>query len=384
MKEVVNNLVSFCREWYHTESGVNLHEPRFNDTDRAYVLDAIDSTFVSSVGAYVDQVETTLAKYLKAKKVVAVVNGTSALHASLKIAGVTPKSEVITQSLSFVATANAISYLGAMPVFIDVDIDTMGLSPKALEAFLQSEAEIRENGCFNKKSGNRISACIPMHTFGFMAKIDELACICSRWKIPLIEDAAEALGSTYKGQHAGTFGQFGAISFNGNKIVTAGGGGAVVTMNEGLGKQAKHLTTTAKTPHTWEYVHDQVGFNYRMPNLNAALLCAQLNKLERYISDKKSLFHGYRNFFESISSIQLKEIPEFSTWNYWLPSIQLSSREERNEFLALSNEQSIRTRPVWELLYRLKMYKNCIKDDQINAQFLADRIVNLPASVRKD
>lgn len=368
-------------EWFGTSDSVNLHEPRFGKLDKEYVADAIDSTFVSSVGPYVDKVEAALATICETEKAVAVVNGTAALQVALRLVGVKAGEEVITQSLSFVATANAIMYNFARPIFLDVDLSTMALCPKALKAFLESEAEPRVDGCYNRKTGKRIAACVPMHTFGFMAKMDEIVQLCDQWNIPVVEDAAEALGSSYKGRKAGSFGELGAISFNGNKIVTAGGGGAITSNNVALAQKAKHLTTTAKVPHSFEYVHDQLGYNFRMPNLNAALLFAQLARLDQYIDQKKALYEHYLSLFQSSTPI-IKPIPEDTKWNYWLTSLALENREERDAFLAYTNEQQIRTRPIWELLYRLEMYKDCQRDDQKNAQYLVDRIVNLPSSAK--
>jgi aminotransferase in exopolysaccharide biosynthesis len=369
-------------EWYGNPEAVNLHEPRFGKTDKAYVLDAIDSTFVSSVGPYVDKVELALAQLCDTKKAVAVVNGTAALQVALRLVGVKAGEEVLTQSLSFVATANAIAFNFAKPIFIDVNLSTMSLCPIALRVFLESEAEARVEGCFNKKTGKRIAACVPMHTFGFMAQMDEITRICEQWNIAVVEDAAEALGSSYKGQKAGSIGDIAAISFNGNKIITAGGGGSITTNNEHLAKKAKHLTTTAKVAHTFDYVHDELGYNFRMPNLNAALLFAQIARLPDYISQKKALYDHYSTIFKGSDAI-IKPIPENTDWNYWLSSIQLSNREERDAFLAFTNENKVRTRPIWELLYRLQMYKDCQRDDQKNAQYLADRIVNLPSSPKQ-
>jgi aminotransferase in exopolysaccharide biosynthesis len=368
-------------DWYGTSDAINLHEPRFGKLDKEYVADAIDSTFVSSVGPYVDKVEVEIAKICETQKAVAVVNGTSALQVALRLVGVKAGEEVLTQSLSFVATANAIAYNSASPVFIDVDLNTMSLCPKALKSFLESEAEQKVDGSFNKRTGKRIAACVPMHTFGFMAQIDEIVAICEQWNIAVVEDAAEALGSSYKGRKAGSFGDLGAISFNGNKIVTAGGGGAITSNNVALAQKAKHLTTTAKVPHSFEYVHDQLGYNFRMPNLNAALLYAQLARLDQYKDQKKALFEHYSSLFQN-STAMIKPIPKDTTWNYWLTSLALENREERDEFLAYTNEKQIRTRPIWELLYRLDMYKDCQRDDQKNAQYLADRIVNLPSSAK--
>jgi aminotransferase in exopolysaccharide biosynthesis len=311
-----------------------------------------------------------------------VVNGTAALQVALNLVGVKPGEEVLTQALTFVATANAIHHSHAEPIFIDVDIDTMGLSPSALRNFLMSYGELREDGTYNIKSGKRIAACMPMHTFGFFCRIEEIVEICAEYNIPVVEDAAEALGSFKEGKAAGTFGQIGAYSFNGNKIITAGGGGALISQNEALMHKAKHVTTTAKRPHAWEYVHDEYGYNFRMPNLNAALVCAQLEKIGHYLEKKKELYEAYSNELFS-EGYKVKTIPEGTTeWNYWLQAIELENKEERDAFLRESNESGVMTRPIWQLMYRLPMYAHCQRDAQQNAEFLEERIVNIPSSAR--
>jgi dTDP-4-amino-4,6-dideoxygalactose transaminase len=280
-----------------------------------------------------------------------------------------------------VATANAIFHNGAEPVFLDVDYDTMGLSPKTVSDFLEEFGEIRDTGTFNKKTGKRISACVPMHTFGFPVHLDELLKVCSTWNIPVVEDAAESLGSYYKGIHTGSFGQMGVFSFNGNKIVTSGGGGMIVTNYEDLGKLGKHLTTTAKVPHLYEFYHDQVGYNYRMPNLNAALICAQLEQLGAFLTNKRQLADEYAGFFQSQGIVFRKEL-EYTRANYWLMCVELENLEERNVFLKATNDAKAMTRPIWQLMYRLPMYQHCYRDDQKNAEYLEERIVNIPSSVR--
>lgn len=361
---------------FSNSARIALHEPQFFGKEVAYLTETIETTFVSSVGAYVNRVEEELSDLTQTRRAVAVVNGTAALQVSLRLVGVQQENEVITQALSFVATANAIAYLGAQPIFIDVDLDTMGMSPKALKAFLEAYGDKRSDGCYNKQTGKRLAACVPMHTFGFMCRIDEIKAICELWGIALVEDAAEALGASYKNQPAGSFGQLGALSFNGNKLVTAGGGGAIVTHDKTLGDKAKHLTTTAKVPHTYEYVHDTLGYNFRMPNLNAALLCAQLEQLQTMIARKKFLYETYESLFEE----HLKPIPIDSQWNYWLMSLELKSRNERDAFLEQSNAAGVMTRPIWTLLYKLPMYEHCQRDEQKNAEWLEDRIVNIPSS----
>jgi len=379
--ENINQLISFVREQYKTDKFIPLHEPRFRGNEKKYVLDTIDSTFVSSVGAYVDQFEQMMQTFTQTNKAVAVVNGTSSLQVALRLAGVKAGDEVITQALTFIATANAIMYNQAVPVFIDVDLDTMGLSPKAVEAFLEQYGEIREDGCYNKSTGKRIAACMPMHTFGFPVHLDELLSVCEKWRIPLVEDAAESLGSYYKGKHTGSMGLISGFSFNGNKTVTSGGGGVIVTNDAELGKHAKYLTTTAKRPHPYEFFHDELGYNFRMPNLNAALACAQLEELDGFLADKRDLAVGYANLFRGLGIKFREELPEAKA-NYWLMCVELENKVEREHFLKYTNEAGIMTRPIWNLMHRLPMYLNFQRDEQKNAEFLEERIVNVPSSVR--
>ncbi len=377
----IKNTISFIREQFQSQEFIPLHEPRFVGNEKKYVLDTINSTFVSSVGAYVDMFEEMMQVITQTKKTVAVVNGTSGIQVALRLVGVKDGDEVLTQALTFVATANAIAYNGAKPVFLDVDLDTMGLSPNAVQNFLEEYGELREDGCYNKKTGNKIAACLPMHTFGFPVRINELMNICNSWKIPVVEDAAESLGSEYKGQSTGSFGEVGVFSFNGNKIVTSGGGGALVTNNNALGIKAKYLTTTAKQPHAFEYIHDELGYNYRMPNLNAALACAQLEKLSWFLEKKRELAKKYREFFKGADAKFRTELPETKA-NYWLMCVELENRNARDLFLKETNEAKVMTRPIWELMYKLPMYQDCLKDEQVNAKFLVDRIVNIPSSVK--
>ena len=375
-------VISFIKDKFGTNDFIPLHAPVFAGNERTYVMDTLDSTFVSSVGAYVEQAEKMVAEICQTQRAVAVVNGTSGLQIAMQLAGVQQGDEVLTQALTFVATANAIHYIGAEAVFLDVDCDTMGLSSKAVAEFLEEFGEKRENRTYNKKTGRKIAACIPMHTFGFPVHLDALMAICTEWNIPLVEDAAESLGSYYRGKHTGSFGQLGVISFNGNKIVTCGGGGMIVTQNEELGKLGKHLTTTAKVPHPYEYVHDQVGYNFRMPNLNAALVCAQLEQLEAFLANKRALANEYAIFFKS-QGIKFRTELEDTQANYWLMCVELENLEERNAFLKATNDAKTMTRPIWQLMYRLPMYKHCYRDTQKNAEFLEERIVNIPSSVRK-
>jgi aminotransferase in exopolysaccharide biosynthesis len=356
---------------------IPLHEPRFRGKEKQYLNDTIDSTFVSSVGEYVDKVEDIISRISNTNKAAAVVNGTSGLQVALRVAGVKQGDEVLTQALTFVATANSIVYNGAKPVFLDVDIDTMGLSPKSLRSWLDEFGEKREGGVYNKSTGRRISACMPMHTFGFMCRIDEIVEVCGEWGIPVVEDAAEALGSSYKSKSAGAWGEMGVFSFNGNKIITSGGGGVVVSSEPKWAERVKYLTTTAKKPHTYEYIHDELGYNFRMPNLNAALLTAQLENLADYIKSKKALYNEYKQGLEG-----LVDIPENTEWNYWLISLKAENKEERDLLLKETNGSGVMTRPIWQLMYRLPMYSDCQRDDQRNAQFLEERIINIPSSVR--
>ncbi|MBN8855484.1 MAG: aminotransferase DegT [Sphingobacteriales bacterium 50-39] len=377
-----SEIIDFIRATFHTPEGfIPLHEPRFTGNEKKYVLDTIDSTFVSSVGAYVTRCENMLTEITGAKYAIAVVNGTCALHMAVMLAGVKPGDEVITQPLTFVATANAISHAYATPHFVDVDEDTMGMSPEKLERHLSGVAILRDGGCYNKHTGRRIAACIPMHTFGLPLRIDLIAEVCEKYNIPLVEDAAESLGAFYKGRHTGTFGVLGTLSFNGNKTVTCGGGGAILINDEELAKKARHLTTTAKVPHPWAFVHDEVGYNYRMPNLNAALACAQLEQLTGFVENKRELAVIYKEFFEG-RGIPFVSETEGARANYWLMTILLEDRIQRDNFLAFSNERKVMTRPAWQLMNTLPMYKDCPAGDLSSAQRLADRIVNIPSSVR--
>jgi aminotransferase in exopolysaccharide biosynthesis len=376
-----NTVISFIKAQYKTEQFIPLHVPHFGGNEKKYLLETIDSTFVSSVGAYVEQFENMVTAITATKKTVAVVNGTAGIQVALRLVGVKQGDEVLTQALTFVATANAIAYNGALPIFIDVDLDTMGLSPKAVENFLLEYGEIREDGCYNRKTGNKISACVPMHTFGFPVHLDELIAICDSWKIPVVEDAAESLGSEYKGKPTGSLGKVGVFSFNGNKIVTCGGGGAIVTNDIAIGEKGKYLTTTAKVPHAYEYVHDEMGYNFRMPNLNAALACAQLEQLNGFLDNKRKLAEEYQSFFAT-KGIKFRTETAETKANFWLMSVELENKTERDLFLETTNSNGVMTRPIWQLMYRLPMYANCQRDENVNAEFLEERIVNIPSSVR--
>ena len=372
--------IDFIRSIYGSERVIPLHEPRFIGNEKKYLNDCIDSTFVSSTGKFVDEFEEKIAKYTGAKYAVATSNGTSALHIALLLANVAKNDEVITQPLTFVATCNAISYCGADPVFIDVDKDTMGLSPSALQTFLEKNTTVTGQQCVNNNTGKIIKACVPMHAFGHPCRIDDIKDICDKYKILLIEDAAESLGSFYKDKHTGTFGQMGVISFNGNKIITAGGGGCVITDDEVLAKKAKHLTTTAKVPHKWEYVHDMIGYNYRMPNLNAALLVAQLENLESFLLEKRKLAKRYKQFFKDKEYTFVEELTA-SQSNYWLNAVILKDKEQRDLFLDETNSQGVMTRPIWKLMSKLSMFKNAQHGDLSNSDWLEQRVVNIPSSV---
>ena len=373
--------IDFIKNQYPSKSFIPLHEPSFSGNEKKYVLDTINSTFVSSVGSYVDKFEIMLADLTKTSKAIAVVNGTSALQVALRLSGVGIGDEVLTQALTFIATINAIIYNGAVPVFLDVDLDTMGLSPKAVEIFLEEFGEIKENVCYNKKTNKKIAACMPMHTFGFPVHLNELIVICNKWNIPVVEDAAESIGSEYEGVPTGSFGKLGVFSFNGNKIITSGGGGAIVTNDLQLGLKAKHLTTTAKVPHPYEYVHDEIGYNFRMPNLNAALACAQLEQLNTFIENKRNQALEYEVFFESKGIKFRVELPNTKA-NYWLMCLELENKYERDKFLKETNENKVMTRPIWQLIYKSPLYSLFQRDSQNNANYLEDRIVNIPSSVK--
>jgi perosamine synthetase len=372
--------IDFIQDIYQTKDFIPLHEPRFIGNEKKYLNECIDSTVVSSVGKFVDRFEEEIAKYTGAKYAVATSNGTSALHISLLISGVESGHEVITQPLTFVAICNAISYCIAKPIFVDVDKDTMGMSPVALESFLKENAIVKNQQCVNKSTGNIIKACIPMHTFGHPCRIDEIKDICDKYYISLIEDAAESIGSFYKDKHAGTYGQMGLISFNGNKIITGGGGGCIITDNEVLAKKAKHLTTTAKVSHKWEYTHNMIGYNYRMPNLNAALLTSQLENLETFLSSKRSVAMAYKEFFKD-KPYGFVEEPTNGHSNYWLNAIILQDKEERDLFLHETNSKGVTTRPIWTLMNKLPMFKDAQCGNLTNAEWLEERVVNIPSSV---
>ena len=395
------NVIGFIKDLYNNQEFVPLAVPKFIGNEKKYLDECIDTTFVSSVGKFVDRFEDDMAAYTGAKRAVVCVSGTNALHMSLMLVGVKRNDEVLTQALTFIATCNALSYIGAHPVFIDVDKSTMGLSPDAMKEWLKKNAEIRKNtrinefdkshdfafqedelACYNKNTNRRIKACVPMHTFGHPVRIEEIATLCKEWHIELVEDAAESIGSKYKGQHTGTFGKIGAISFNGNKTITTGGGGMMLFNDEELGAFAKHITTQAKIPHRWEFRHDHIGYNYRMPNINAALGCAQLENLDAYIADKRATAAAYAEYFKNAEGIEFFTEPENSFSNYWLNVVILPNKEEQINFLTQTNDNGVITRPIWELMNRLPMFEKCENDGLKNTIWFADRVVNIPSSVR--
>lgn len=376
-------LPGLIREAYGQPEGfLPLHAPVFEGRERKLVLETIDSTFVSSVGQFVDQFEAMLAEVTGARHAVACVNGTAALQIALTVAGVRPGDMVLTQSLSFAGTANAIAHAGAVPAFVDVDLDTLGLSPKALSDFLENECEPDgEGGYRHRASGRRIGGCVPMHSFGHPVRIEEVCEIGERFGVPIIEDAAESLGSRRGDKGCGSFGRLGILSFNGNKIVTTGGGGAIVTNDPDLAKRAKHLTTTAKVPDRWRFFHDEIGWNFRLPNINAALGCAQLERLADFIEEKRSLAARYAALFEAEGLKFLSE-PDGTRSNYWLCAFLASDRQERDAILAATNDAGVMTRPIWEPLHTLPAFKDAPCGPLPTTLFLADRLINIPSGVR--
>lgn len=373
--------IAFIRDYYESEEFIPLHEPYFSGNEKAYLNECIDTTFVSSVGKFVDKFEQDIANYTKAKYAVAVVNGTAALHIALLMADVEKDDEVITQPLTFVATCNAISYIGAKPVFVDVDKDTMGLSPEKLEHFLKQETQMVNGICVNKKTKRKIKAVVPMHTFGIPIDIDALQIVCDAYGLKIIEDAAESLGSYQNGKHTGTKGLIGTLSFNGNKTITTGGGGMIITNDEIIAKKAKYITTTAKKPHKWDFNHDELGYNYRMPNINAALGCAQLEKLPEILKSKRILAENYKSFFNDKSAKFVIE-PKNATSNYWLNAIILNDKYQRDNFLEETNKARVMTRPIWKLMNSLPMYKNNQSGNLENSAWLEERVINIPSSVK--
>ncbi|HLW09268.1 MAG TPA: LegC family aminotransferase [Fermentimonas sp.] len=417
-------IIEFIRSLYPDKDVIPLHEPYFAGNEKKYLQDCINSTYVSSVGKYVNRFEEMICEFTGAKYAVATVNGTAALHIALLLAGVKRGDLVITQPLTFIATCNAISYCGADPVFVDVDEQTLGMSPDSLEKWLSANKIIKEvdglKACFydpekNKdevhrytqintdkkrfeKNNNsfsndlcssvsirgerRITACLPVHTFGHPCKIDKIVEICNRYHIPVVEDAAESIGSYYKEQHTGTFGLSGILSFNGNKTITTGGGGIIITNNKALATKAKHLTTQAKKPHPWKFEHDRIGYNYRLPNINAALGCAQMEILPEILENKRELAERYRIYFADLDKVKYVNEPENCRSNFWLNAVILENEKERDDFLKQSNENRVMTRPAWTLMHRLEMFKDSISADITAAEETESSLVNIPSSVR--
>jgi aminotransferase in exopolysaccharide biosynthesis len=377
------SLINFIQKLYETNEFIPLHEPQFEGNEKKYVTDAIDSTYVSSSGYYVDKFEEDISVLTSCTKAVSLVNGTSALSLAMYMSNVRTGDLVITQPLTFIATCNAIHHLGASPIFIDISLDSLGLDPAAVLEFLEAHACIDDDGnCVFKESGQKIKAIVPMHTFGHPVDLDQFTKICEDWNLILIEDAAESLGSLYKGKHTGTFGRFGALSFNGNKTITTGGGGMLLCSKAFEGERAKNLSTTAKLPHPYEFFHDEAGFNMRMPNLNAALGCAQLESLESFLIAKKIIANSYREFFADTEAKFIAQ-PEYAESNYWLNAILCADEISKNELLEYSNNHGVNMRPVWKLMYKLPMFSNAIKGEMGNAEKIESLLVNLPSSPRK-
>lgn len=373
------HLVEVVRHVYGPDF-IPLHRPVFGGNEKTYICECVDSNFVSSVGAKVQEFEQAIATFTGSRFAIATVNGTAALHVCLMLAGVTAGDEVISQALTFIATCNAINYVGAHPVFVDVDESTLGLSHTALARFLSQHVEKRDGHAFNRKTGRRIAACVPMHTFGLVAHIEEIVALCDAYGIPVVEDAAESLGSYMGDRHTGTSGIVGAFSFNGNKILTTGGGGMIVTDDADLARRAKHITTTAKVPHAYEFVHDEIGYNYRMPNLNAALGCAQMEQLDEFLRIKRDIAAYYRALLEPLGFTLVSE-RNGTRSNYWLNALLLDDLGSRNRLLEYCNAAGIMTRPVWRLMSSLPMFADCQHDGLEVSQWLEDRIVNIPSSV---
>jgi aminotransferase in exopolysaccharide biosynthesis len=375
-----NKLISFVRDVYQTKEFIPLHAPTFCGNEKAYVTETIESTFVSSVGKYVERFEKQIEQFTGSSKAVATVNGTAALHTALYMAGVKLGDLVITQALTFVATCNALFHMGAEPIFVDISKVSLGLCPKATEEYLDTYAVLNTDGvCMHKTTGQRIKAVIPMHTFGHPVELDELLDVCLKWNLVLVEDAAESLGSFYKGKHTGTHGEFSAVSFNGNKIITTGGGGMVLCKNVDAGMHTRHVTTTAKVPHPYEFYHDEPGFNYRLPNLNAALGCAQMEELPSFLKQKRILANQYKNLFIDSDFAFVSE-PSYAESNYWLNAVICPDTESRNLLLKETNEQGIMTRPIWQLMHRLPMFKNAMRGDLTHSEFIEAHLINLPSS----
>jgi perosamine synthetase len=381
--EAYKQITDFIKTLYPHQTSVILHAPVFTGNEKKYLLDCIDSTFVSYLGAYVTQFEEMTAQFTGAAHAIAVVNGTAALQVALEIAGVRPGDEVITQALTFAATASAIVHAGAEPVFVDVDRDTLGMSPEKLEDWLQKNTSgAGSDDCpINQKTGRRVAAVVPMHTFGHPCRIDEIQAVAEKYHLVLIEDSAESLGSYYKGKHTGTFGLAGILSYNGNKTVTTGGGGMILTSDDAFARRARHITTTAKLPHRWEYAHDEAGYNYRLTNVSAAIGVAQMEKLPEYLKNKRETAEKYEQFCRE-HGLSFVHEPEGAVSNYWLNAIIMNDRKERDAFLEFSNDNGVATRPIWRLMNKLDVYRHCQRDDLADSQWVEDRIVNIPSGVR--
>jgi len=392
-------ILDFIRSLYQGKETILLHEPYFGGNEKKYVLDCIETNYVSSVGKYVDKFEEMMRNFTGAKYAIATVNGTAALHIALKLAGVQPGDLVITQPLTFVATCNAITYCGAEPVFVDIDSETLGMSPDSLESWLKQNVDIVDKGlggletqssklsqpsqpyiAIHKATKRHIAACVPMHTFGHPCKIDSIVEICDRYNISVVEDAAESIGSYYKGKHTGTFGKLGILSFNGNKTITTGGGGMILTDNDELGPLAKHITTTAKKPHPWKFEHDMIGYNYRLPNINAALGCAQMEMLPEILKNKRETAQIYQDYFKTIADIEFIIEPKDCISNYWLNAILLKNIEERDDFLEQANKQKVMCRPAWFLMNKLEMFSQSLKADIPISELIESKLVNIPSS----
>ena len=377
-----NEILKFIKSLYKGQQQIPLHAPVFFGNEKKYLADCIDSTFVSYVGKYVTDFERLICEYTGAEYAVAFVNGTTALQIALQVSGVVNGDEVITQGLTFVGTANGIKHTGGNPVFIDVDLDTIGMSPISLEKFLNENCFMNEqNECINKSTHRRVKACVPVHIFGHPCRIDEIIGICNKWNIAVVEDAAESIGSFYKEKHTGTFGNCGILSFNGNKTITTGGGGMIITNDKALANRAKHLSTTAKTPHPYEFFHDEVGFNLRMPNVNAAIGVAQMECIEGILENKRETANTYKEFCQE-NNMKFIDEPANSKSNFWLISIILKDKTERDEFLKNTNENGVKTRPIWILMNKLPMYQNCQSDELKNSIYLEERIVSLPSGFK--
>lgn len=376
----IQEIVDFVREQYKTTDNIPLHAPSFGELELKYVSDTIKSSFVSSVGQFVNKFEDDFSLFTSSANSIATVNGTAALHAGLVSLGITRNDFVITQALTFVATCNAIRQAGADPIFCDVSRVSLGLCPVATENFLKNSAEIRDGKCIHIETKRQIKAILVMHTFGHPVQLFEFQQLCDEWKLLLIEDCAESLGSYYERKHTGNFGTFGTFSFNGNKIITTGGGGMITTNSEVLAKKIKHITTTAKVPHLYEFIHDEPGFNYRLPNLNAALGCAQLQRLETFLKRKRMLASYYKDFFRD-SNFKFLAEPTYAKSNYWLNAVECENLECRDWLLKESNRLGVMTRPIWKLMSDLEMFKSCISDDLEVSKAFADTVVNLPSSV---